>query len=225
MSVSIINRITSRGFLASPLDIEALARDRQHTMEHESKVLGTYLRILIAKTAHGVKGKHTKGEKLNKADRKAHLECFTTANDVCYAAVMRAVITADIAPVDIASPDETRRRTLERNRRTNFARTAASAVRGFIQAGGDVRDLDVATVTKRQLREAMERNRPAARTVKVARALKVATRGLDVALREAQAMAKLDVAQASLLLTTMMERIQSAQYAIHNVEPPMRKAA
>lgn len=44
----------------------------------------------------------------------------------------------------------------ERNSRANFARTMASTVRFFIQHGGDVRALDVPTVTKRGLRRMVE---------------------------------------------------------------------
>lgn len=44
----------------------------------------------------------------------------------------------------------------ERNSRANFARTTASTVRFFIQHGGDVRTLDIPTVTKRGLRSAVE---------------------------------------------------------------------
>lgn len=50
----------------------------------------------------------------------------------------------------------------ERNSRANFARTMASTVRFFVQHGGDVRTLDIPTVTKRGLRRMVE---PAAATV------------------------------------------------------------
>lgn len=43
----------------------------------------------------------------------------------------------------------------ERNSRANFARTTASTVRFFIQHGGDVRTLDIPTVTKNGLRAAV----------------------------------------------------------------------
>lgn len=44
----------------------------------------------------------------------------------------------------------------ERNRKANFARTMASTVRFFIQHGGDVRTLDIATVTKNGLRKSVQ---------------------------------------------------------------------
>lgn len=44
----------------------------------------------------------------------------------------------------------------ERNSKANFARSAASTVRFFIRGGGDVRAVDVATVTKSGLRKAVQ---------------------------------------------------------------------
>jgi len=44
----------------------------------------------------------------------------------------------------------------ERNSKANFARTMASTVRFFIQHGGDVRTLEVPTVTKNGLRKAVQ---------------------------------------------------------------------
>lgn len=51
----------------------------------------------------------------------------------------------------------------ERDSKANFARTMASTVRFFIQHGGDVRGLDIPTVTKNGLRRAVQP--PAAATV------------------------------------------------------------
>lgn len=57
-------------------------------------------------------------------------------------------------------PDEMDRD--ERNSKANFARTMASTVRFFIQHGGDVRALDVPTVTKNGLRRMVQPPAPEA---------------------------------------------------------------
>lgn len=44
--------------------------------------------------------------------------------------------------------DENKRRSLERNRRSNFARTAASALRKYVLAGGDLSAIPLDEVTK-----------------------------------------------------------------------------
>lgn len=57
-------------------------------------------------------------------------------------------------------PDEMDRD--ERNSKANFARTMASTVRYFIQHGGDVRGLDIPTVTKNGLRKMVQPAAPEA---------------------------------------------------------------
>jgi len=77
-----------------------------------------------------------------------------------YAAVLRGVTTEDIAIEEGLDADEQRRRSLERNRRSAFARSAKSTVSAFITGGGDVRALDPNTVSKAALRKAVAAPEP-----------------------------------------------------------------
>lgn len=119
-----MNIIAKAGYIASEEQIEGLARDVALGKQADS----TYLRVLVAAVQTALKGKRQRAET---ALRQAH-ERF-------YAAVLRGVGADDITP-------------RERTRRATFARTATSTLRSFVKAGGDVRGLDVLTVTKGSLR-------------------------------------------------------------------------
>lgn len=68
----------------------------------------------------------------------------------------------------------------EAHRRAAFARSAASTVRYFIRGGGDVRELDAATVTKGGLRKAVAPPEPADKVLRqVARSETALTRSLQ----------------------------------------------
>lgn len=109
------------------------------------KVGTTYLRALIkgALVTHGRKPEDGESKALNVAHAE-YLPC-----------IVRGITTPDVAPIAGPAGDspnvvraENKRRALERNRRSNFARTAASAVRGYLGAGGKLADIPLPTVTK-----------------------------------------------------------------------------
>lgn len=69
-----------------------------------------------------------------------------------YPVVQAAVITPDIAPANRAAAPERKRRALERNRRSNFARSAYATVRRWLKVEGhDLMALKAVSVTKSQL--------------------------------------------------------------------------
>ena len=83
--------------------------------------------------------------------RQRHGEYLSEVHGRLYPAIMRGVTTPEVADDEQLSQDDKRARAAIRNARANFARTGASTILGFIKAGGDVRGLDVQTVTKYQL--------------------------------------------------------------------------
>lgn len=119
------------------------------------RVAGSYLRLLTAAAQASMSAGWTDA---------ALAVC--TVNSFYYPKVVEGVTTPDIVPDKSDAPEERKRKTLERNSRSNFARTAASTLVGWIKAGGDLSTLDPMTVTKSQLaRETSERRRAATAAV------------------------------------------------------------
>lgn len=119
-----MNTIEKAGYVASESQIEELAHDVAVGKSADS----TYLRVLVVAVQTALKAK-----------RQRAATAVGVAHDRFYAAVLRGVGADDITPK-------------ERRRRATFARTAASTLRSFVRAGGDIRSLEVATVTKGSLR-------------------------------------------------------------------------
>lgn len=110
----------------------------------------TYLRVII----NAVQAKL--GPKKGRAPAaETQLSVFSTVVTPLYAAVLRGVTTEDIAIREGLEPAELTRRMRERNRRATFARTARSALVSWVNAGGDIRALDVSTVTKSELQRSV----------------------------------------------------------------------
>lgn len=215
---SVVQRIEANRFLASDQDVEALARDLQTLNDQAERARGAYLRILVALTVRDV-GERKRRQKLTESQTKNHLQVFEAVAARCYAAVLRAITTSDIAPNDTLPQPEQQRRTLERNRRSNYARTAASAVRVYIAAGADVRDLDLSTFTKAQLRAKAEELRPTPQ-LSVRRLFNAATRDVESAVKELQALAQIDPLQATMLVHGLVEKLQDVEHHIQATAPP-----
>lgn len=142
--------------------IEALAAERTQSQLANDATDGTYLRVLItgAQSKFGPK----RGKRLATDAQMAALESVAVPY---YAAVLRGVMTPDIVLDASLEAAEVQRRTRERNRRATFARTAKTTLVSWVQEGGDLRAIDVTTVTKTELRAAVtaakaERGIPAA---------------------------------------------------------------
>lgn len=127
--------------------IEALASERTQGLVATDALDGTYLRVLVnaCQEKLGVK----RGRRPNTSTQLATLATVAVSY---YEAVMRGVTSPDIAPDASLEPAEATRRMRERNRRGTFARTAKSTLVGWIGEGGDLRAINVDTVTKTELR-------------------------------------------------------------------------
>lgn len=207
--MNILTKIQNAKFLASDTDIEAMARDRQSATHSEAVITGTYLRVLAAHLAHEAPG--VKRRRLTDADVTQHLAALRSINNRCYAAVSRAVITSDVADSTKLPRADRAIRAQERNRRTNYARTAVSALRRYVEAGGDVRNLDVPTITKGHLRARAARMKPAAPAVTATRLERHARNLAEKLTADVRALGKLDLQQAAALVTALVEQIENAQ--------------
>lgn len=232
--LDIFAKIEKAHFLATDADIEALAKDRQSAVERDGKASGTYLKVLVALTAHEIGTRTTPlARRRGRASKKVlpplevvdHLSAAERVIARCYAVVLRAVATPELAAAEGLSQEEANRRTLERNRRTNYARTAAYALRSFVASGGDARDLDLATVTKGMLREAAERNAPPSESVSVQRMERAAVRSAETVVKEAEQLAARDTVRALIVVHELMEKLQTIERRIQEGEYEEPKAA
>lgn len=93
----------------------------------------------------------------------------------------------------------------ERNRLANFARSIASTVRYFIRHGGDVRGVDIGTVTKNGLRKAVQPKRAAPTGSRAERAFLRAT---EAVAKSVAAMARGDPVGARERLEGFMDELE-----------------
>jgi hypothetical protein len=133
-----------KDFLLDDAGVAALARDYVDGVSRTDRVSSTYLRVLVAHSQKELNAKRVTEDAALAAVGRAHTRL--------YAIVMQAVTTEDIAPDPDLPAEEAHTRAMERNRRSNFARTAKSTLVAWIYAGGKLRSLDPATVIKADLR-------------------------------------------------------------------------
>lgn len=132
-------------YLISDAAIATLAKEYVTGIASIEKVRGNYLRALVAHSQAACFGtKRLTTEKTLDLVQKVH--------ERLYGIVLSAITTADIAPDAEAPAEEQHRRALERNRRSNFARSAKSTLDAWIQFGGKLKDLRPEDVTKEGLR-------------------------------------------------------------------------
>jgi hypothetical protein len=152
---------TPTNFLFDDAAIAALARDYATGVGRADTIRGTYLRVLVA---------HAQQElTTTRVTLPATIAAIERADSHLYAIVKESVTTVDIADAEGLEPAEARRRALERNRRSNFARTAKSTLVNWTRTGGKLRSIDASTVTKDQLRVAHDGDAPTSLDARAAR--------------------------------------------------------
>jgi hypothetical protein len=128
---ALIVSIESARYVITPTQIEQLAG----CVVTGEAARGVYLQTLIAAT-QDLLGKRSR------ATKAAVLAALESVYKPSYEAVQRGVAKAAGGPISAT--------TLAR--RSGFARTAASALRKWVEAGGDIRTLKPGEVSRRQLR-------------------------------------------------------------------------
>lgn len=155
--MNILTQIENAHYLATAETIEKLAATRFDSQALADRAQGTYFRAVLASTQKAIAGKPTLRTRrngraaLSASEVANHLEAFERVNTELYGAVIRGSVTPDVEDSESLKPEVRRERSLARNRRTNYARTAASAIRGFIRGGGDVTRIAVGSASKSEL--------------------------------------------------------------------------
>lgn len=183
--------LENRNYVATENDIAALAGgiiSAQFTMESGPR---RYLRCVIATTIHELdaaqRQRSGKPEKIDADEQSRQLAALEKILDRFYPIVVKAA-SEDLPPG--------KARALELNRRTNWARTAASAVRSWIRAGYSLTTIAASRATKATL-AVTARARPAtpgrikqrvetASKATMARILELAGADKDAAIAEIQ---------------------------------------
>lgn len=123
--------LAAADYLATDEQVAALARSYHSSIDVAGTVRVSFLRVVVAYAQKSAKGKRVSGKQAQ--------EAVNTTYDRLYAVVLDAVTTPDVT-------------SLERNRRSNFARTAKYAIDSYLAGGGKLMSLDAKTVTKEALR-------------------------------------------------------------------------
>lgn len=192
--MSTLEAIIKAKYIASGSQVEHLAG----IVANGQQGGGTYLKVLIAHTLEALHGR-------KRVSKRAQRNAVDEMHTKLYEHVLKGVGPADLDQV-------------ERNRRATFARTAASDLRGFIASGGDVREVDLDTVTKQQLREYGKRV-PAG--TRIERAL---SKSVDAVVRAVQRIAKKNPAKARARLEAARDQLDSLLEQLEELQPEKKQA-
>lgn len=193
-------------YVMTDIQIETFARDLVGAVDAVNNGRTTYLRVLVA-GVQSTLGKVKRGKTLT---GETQLSVLSDVSARAYAAVLKGITTPDIANEDGLDKAEATRRSIERNKRSTFARSAKSVLAGWISAGGDMRALDVDTVTRDPLMADTRATRGQSNEQ-----YKM-DRNLKAILRLVQHEAKRDGAAARADLQAMIEQLETALDDITN---------
>lgn len=180
-------------------EIETLAHERYTSNTVVAQADGTYLRVLLVGTQAKLGRPRGRAARVN---AEAQLTVLGEVHELFYAAVLRGITTPEVAIEPTLDPKEQRRRSLERNSRSAFARSAMSTLATFVKGGGDLRTLNAEEVTKAALRAAVA---PAEPTDKIARQVQRARGAL---LRAITRRARDNPEEAATEVKSLMDELQ-----------------
>jgi hypothetical protein len=195
---TILEKLETGTTVATEAQVESLALESYKAGTLIQRTDGIYLRVVVIACQARLGSVGTRRRPINP---EAQMTVLEQVHDRYYAAVLRGVTTPDVANEGNLEAAERNRRTLERNRRSNFARQSRSVLGKYVEAGGDLRTLDPATVTKTALREA---TKPGA----VGESEPV-TRAQDAIIRAITKQAKEDPSAARAELEKVMDALQA----------------
>jgi hypothetical protein len=152
-----LERIERNNYVATEQQIETAASERYVSDTAVRRTDQTYLRVIIVGCQAELGPAVARGRRRTPppATKEAQTAVLERVHAKYYAAVLRGITTPDVAPEEGLDDAERQRRTLERNRRSTFARSAKATLLRYVENGGDMRTLDVKEATKFSLRKAV----------------------------------------------------------------------
>lgn len=206
-----LDKIAKDHYVATEAQVETLARENYTASAQVQAANATYLRVLVAGCQAELGGKRGRAP----MRPEAQMAVLEKVHERFYAAVLRGVTTDDVLPDDTLDRTERGRRLLERNRRSGFARSAATTLRNYSRAGGDLRALDVDTTTKSELQRFVASK--ASPADKVGLRLQRAEKTILNAIKQ---LARDDPDRAASNLEAIVERLQLAFHQL-GTSPPL----
>lgn len=161
-SSALFTQLEERTYLATDDHIKALAVSHLKADRTSKTAKNAYLRSLAAgvQEALGVEPRKApprgKRRKLTEEDKKEQLQTIETLHKKYYALVLDAITTTDIVDDPKLEQKERTRRSLERNSRSNFARSAKYVLSKYVEKGGDITTVVIPTLQKSALQEAAD---------------------------------------------------------------------
>lgn len=206
---NLLAKIEKHHWVANEHEVETLSRDRYTNAHAVSMADGTYLKvILVASQAKLGPARRSKGL-LKKADIEAQAQVLTGVHDRFYPHVLKGITTEDIANEENLATTESRRRSLERNRRSAFARSAKSTLLLYVEAGGDLRTLDAAHTSKESIRKALAPPEPTDRIARqIQRSQKALMRAIARQVRRDPVAAETSVNSAMAELQAVLDALE-----------------
>ncbi|HEX2615847.1 MAG TPA: hypothetical protein VHL10_10170, partial [Nitrososphaera sp.] len=224
-------------YLLSVSQVGLLAKELVQAQATISGVNASYLRVLTAGVQHDLVGNVRLRAARNALDKPdadqidKQLKSVEKIHDLYYAAIVAEVIDDTIKDNPRLQKEERNRRSLERNRRTNFARSAKSTLVSYIKAGFDVTALVIPTLTKRSIYEAVQATRPSDSESTKASVLRKFDAAVDSVQAAAKALCERDAEAAreklqallstitALLVGTGVQPVNKASVAVANRVP------
>jgi hypothetical protein len=202
-----LTSLAKAGYLASDTTLAALARDYVDGRVQSDSVAGSYIKILYA---HVLRDLERQGIKRASSDKV--IAAVETVHAHMYTVILAAVTTPDLKHSDDLPDKEQTRRALERNRRSNFARSAKSTLVAYITAGGKLSSFTPAEVTKERLRSFYKPKDPPTYQERANRA----TARLESIIK---ALAATDMAAAREVVTYVQTRVAALVVATPSAKP------
>lgn len=188
--------LESRHFVATAADIETMARDHVAAFDAQNIVQTTYLKALVA-TAQAELG-------IKIRERNASLKAVGEPNADQMAAVAKVQDRFYTVVLRVCT-ERWPRDSLERNRRSNYARSSYGTLRAWLVAGHDLSTLAPSKVTKAML--AIERNNSTGRKPKQSVLERRADRGIESLRETLQELAKVDQGAAISYAEKMLSEV------------------
>lgn len=193
--------IESKKYVANVEDIRKLTRENVDAEQNLASTRKLYFQALVGTTrAELVPGKSSSREQAL---------VLRAVHDRFYVGVLEVINVKDSPRV---GPDERKRRTAERNAKSNFARSAFGTIRRWLMADHDITTLNPATLTEQQLRKETP-IAAARRKANAKQAQKRVSSLVEKILAQARQLANANPAEARAVLDSVVTRMTRELFA------------
>lgn len=202
-----MSTLDSRNYVATPADIVAIAKAYSEAVDVGGQNRANYLRALVGTTQSelGAKPRLRASSEAEPTLDKEAVRVQMAALDAVHERFYEIVLHAVSGNAE------------ERNRRSNFARSAVSTCRAYVRAGFDITALAAARITKAALAAMVPVRKP--RPVGAAVLRRRADKALATLSKIGEALGKVDKGQAVEVLEAAIERLSGRLASLGKAGP------